>query len=87
MITINKLEKAFNKMIKEEVGPDGYVRIDKVEIYPDGKLIKISGGFGEYNSQGNSDGDWEEKYVLEYTDGKSLEFIKGMFYGEFERCF
>lgn len=75
---IKKVEKAFNKMIQEEIGPDGYVTIDKVEIDPDGQFIKIKGGFGECSE--NRDGDWREDYELEYADGKSLEFLKGMFY-------
>lgn len=83
---IAKIEKVLDKMVKEEIGPDGYVRVDKVEICPDGNLIKISGAWGECNSQ-EADGNWQYEYVLEYADGKSLEFIKGMFYRELEKLF
>ena len=78
MITIKKLEKAFNKMIQKDFLPDGYVYINKVEIYVDGTLIKISGRFGNYGTDLNK--NWTKPFELEYNDGKSIEFIKGMLY-------
>lgn len=78
MITINKLAKAFNKMIQKEFLPDGYVCINKVEIYVDGTLIKISGRFGNYGTE--LEKHWSKPFELEYSDGKSIEFIKGMLY-------
>ena len=79
MITIKKLEKAFNKMIQKEFLPDGYVCIHKVEIHVvDGTFIKISGQFGNYGT--DSDKHWARPFELEYSDGKSIEFIKGMLY-------
>ena len=79
MITINKLEKAFNKMIQKDFLPDGYVYINKVEIHiVDGTFIKISGRFGNDGTDLNK--DWSRPFELEYSDGKSIEFIKGMLY-------
>ena len=78
MITINKLEKAFNKMIQKEFLPDGYVCIHKVEIHVDGQLVKISGRFGNYGTDLSK--HWARPFELEYVDGKSIEFIKGMLY-------
>lgn len=80
MITINKLAKAFNKMIQKEFLPDGYVCIHKVEIYVDGTFIKISGRFGNYGT--DLDKRWSRPFELEYSDGKSVEFIKGMLYAQ-----
>lgn len=80
MITIKKLEKAFNKMIQKEFLPDGYVCIHKVEIHVvDGTFIKISGCFGNYDGT-DLDKHWSKPFELEYSDGKSIEFIKGMLY-------
>lgn len=83
---IKKIEKAFNKMVKEEIGPDGYVAINKIVIFPkpDG-LIDVEGTFGELGSNGKV--NWNEPFKLEYADGKSLEFLKGMFYKELEKVF
>lgn len=79
MITTKKLEKAFNKMIQKEFLPDGYVYIHKVEIHiVDGIFIKISGRFGNYGT--DLDKEWSRPFELEYSDGKSIEFIKGMLY-------
>ena len=81
MITIEKLEKAFNKMIQKEFLPDGYVCIHKVEIHVvDGAFIKISGQFGNYGT--DLDKHWNRPFELEYSDGKSIEFIKGMLYAQ-----
>ena len=80
MITIEKLEKAFNKMIQKEFLPDGYVCIHKVEICVDGTFIKISGRFG--NCGTDLDKHWSRPFELEYSDGKSIEFIKGMLYNQ-----
>ena len=81
MITIKKLEKAFNKMIQKEFLPDGYVCIHKVEIHVvDGTFIKISGRFGNYGT--DLDKQWSRPFELEYSDGKSVEFIKGMLYAK-----
>ena len=80
MITIKKLGKAFNKMIQEDFLPDGYVCIHKVEICVDGAFIKISGRFGNYGT--DLDKHWSRPFELEYSDGKSIEFIKGMLYAQ-----
>ena len=80
MITIKKLEKAFNKMIQKDFLPDGYVYIHKVEICVDGTLIKISGRFGNYGTE--LEKQWSRPFELEYSDGKSIEFIKGMLYAK-----
>lgn len=82
MITIKKLEKAFNKMIQKEFLPDGYVCIHKVEIHVvDGTFIKISGCFGNYDGT-DLDKHWSRPFELEYSDGKSIEFITGMLYAQ-----
>ena len=82
MITIKKLEKAFNKMIQKEFLPDGYVCIHKVEIHVvDGTFIKISGCFGNYDGT-DLNKHWSRPFELEYSDGKSIEFIKGMLYAQ-----
>lgn len=80
MITIKKLEKAFNKMMQKEFLPDGYVCINKVEIIYDGTFIKISGRFGHCGTE--LEKHWSKPFELEYVDGKSIEFIKGMLYAQ-----
>ena len=80
MITIKKLNKAFNKMIQKEFLPDGYVCIHKVEIHVDGAFIKISGRFGNYGTDVYK--HWSKPFELEYSDVKSIEFITGMLYAQ-----
>ena len=87
MLKIEKVRKAFMQMVKEEIGADGYVNINKVEIYPDSKEICISGNYGIAASDGNNDCSWSENYTLTYTDGRPLEFLKGMFYKELQKSF
>jgi hypothetical protein len=87
MLKIKKLEKSLNKIMKKETSADGYVRIDKVVIYPDGNQVEISGGYGEYFADGDQ-ANWQENFRLDYVNGRNLDFIKGMFYQFLcEHCF
>lgn len=85
MLKIKKVEKAFVKVMKEEIGPDGYVNINKVEIYPDENIVEISGNYGE--KCGIQENNWNESFRLSYTNGRPLEFLKGMFYHELSKNF
>lgn len=76
---IKKLEKAFNKMVKEEIDKELCVAITSVNILPEfGKLIILQGDFRSVSSDGKI--SYQSSFKLKYTNGKSLEFIKGMFY-------
>ena len=76
---IKKLEKAFNKMVKEEIDKDLYVKITSVNILPEfDKLIILQGDFRSVSSDGKI--SYQDSFKLKYNSGKSLEFIKGMFY-------
>ena len=83
---IKQVEKAFAKVMKEEIGADGYVSISKVEIYPKENIVEISGTYGE--DFGNKDeSNWSEPFRLSYTNGRPIEFLKGMFYHELSKHF
>ena len=86
MLKIKKVEKSLNKVIKEEVSADGYVNIHKVEIYPSENIVEINGTYGEYFADGDKD-NWSENFRLSYSNGRPLEFIKGMFYQELSKNF
>ena len=76
---IKKLEKAFNKMVKEEIDKDLYVQITNVNICRIfGKLIILQGDFRSVSPEGKV--SYLSSFKLKYSNGKSLEFIKGMFY-------
>lgn len=86
MLKIKKVEKAFTKVMKEEIGADGYVNINKVEIYPNENIVEISGNYGEYCGE-KHEANWHESFRLSYTNGRPLEFLKGMFYHELSKNF
>ena len=80
---IKKLERKLNKLIKEEYGADGYLRIDRVEIdreFGTENLITIKGAYGKEGD--NTDGkiDFQLDYELAYHNGVSAEFVAGMLY-------
>ena len=76
---IKTLEKAFNKMVKEEVDGELSVKITSVNICPIfGKLIILQGDFRSVSPEGKV--SYLSSFKLKYNNGKSLEFIKGMFY-------
>ena len=85
MLKINKVEKAFTKVMKEEIGKDGYATITKVEIYPKENIIEISGSYGETCE--NQTESWGDTFRLSYSNGRPLEFLKGMFYHELSKHF
>lgn len=86
MLKIKKVEKAFAKVMKEEISADGYVSINKVEIYPNENIIEINGTYGEHFADGDKD-NWSENFRLSYSNGRPLEFLKGMFYHELSKNF
>lgn len=86
MLKIKKVEKSLNKVIKEEISADGYVSINKVEIYPNENIVEINGTYGEYFADGDKD-NWSENFRLSYSNGRPLEFLKGMFYQELSKNF
>ena len=72
--------KELNEIMKEEVGKDGYVRIDTITINPkqtDDDIFIVEGHCGEAS---NGKVFWEEYFKLQYKSRASFEFIKGMFY-------
>lgn len=76
---IKELADGLNKVAKEVITSDGYATITSVEILPhsDGTIIVVKGAYGEKDPDGET---WSNQYELEYADGKSVEFVKGMFY-------
>lgn len=76
---IKQLADGLNKVAKVAITPDGYATITGVEIYPsaDGTLIVVKGLYGEKDPDGET---WGNPYELKYADGKSVEFVMGMFY-------
>ena len=76
---IKELADGLNKVAKEVITADGYATITSVEILPhaDGTIIVVKGAYGEKDPDGET---WGNQYELEYADGKSVEFVKGMFY-------
>ena len=79
---IKQLADGLNKVVKKEISADGIVSISKVEIFPstDGTTIRVSGLYGEKEPADGSDDAWYNEYSIEYADGKSVEFVMGMFY-------
>ena len=72
--------KELNEIMKEEVGQDGYVKIDEITIHPQQQqddIFIVEGHFGEAS---NGKIIWEEYFKLQYKSRASFEFIKGMFY-------
>ena len=71
--------KELNEIMKEEVGKDGYVRIDEITIHPKqpDDIFIVEGHCGEAS---NGKIFWEEYFKLQYKSKASFEFIKGMFY-------
>ena len=90
MLKIKELEKGLKKVIVEEIDTDGFVNIIKVEIRPNadgkGNEITIVGNYGQYAGDGNPV-NWTEPFELVYADGRSLEFIRGLFFGAIQRGF
>lgn len=90
MLKIKKLEKGLKKVVMEEIDADGFVNINKIIITPnaDGKSneITIVGNYGQYVADG-SPINWSEPFELTYADGRSLEFIRGLFFGAIQRNF
>ena len=86
MLKIKKVEKSLNKVIKEETSADGYVSINKVEIYPNENIVEINGTYGENIDDGDQD-NWSKNFRLSYSNGRPLEFLKGMFYQELSKNF
>ena len=90
MLRIKKLEKGLKKVVREEIDADGFVNISKVEIRPNadgkGSEITIVGNYGQYVGDGNPV-NWCEPFELTYADGRSLEFIRGLFFGTIQRDF
>lgn len=80
---IKKLERKLNKLIKEEYGADGYLRVDRVEIdreFGTENLITIKGAYGREGDNADGKVDFQLDYELSYPDGKSAEFVAGMLY-------
>ena len=72
------VDEDFRKIVREEVGPDGYLKITKI-LFPDGNNpdFVIEGYCGE------ADGEiiWEEDFELHCDKNKATaEFLQGMFY-------
>lgn len=72
------IEEDFRKIVHEEVGPDGYLKITRI-LFPDGNNTDfvIEGYCGE------NDGEivWEENFELHCEKSKATaEFLQGMFY-------
>ena len=86
MLKIKQVEKSLNKVIKEEISAYGYVSIDKVEIYPNENIVEINGTYGEHFADGDC-ANWNESFRLSYSNGRPLEFLKGMFYHELSKNF
>lgn len=86
MLKIRKVEKSLNQVIKEEISSYGHVSIEKVEIYPNENIIEINGTYGEHFADGDV-ANWSEDFRLSYSNGRPLEFIKGMFYQELSKNF
>lgn len=80
---IKKLERKLNKLIKEEYGADGYLRIDRVEIdreFGTENLITIKGAYGREGDNADGKVDFQLEYELVYHNGVSAEFVAGMLY-------
>ena len=78
-VNIKEIQQSFEKIAKEEIGTDGYVGIDCVYIVPTTYWV-ISGDVGKTKPDGQGKYDWNEPFRLEFKDGQSLDFVKGMFY-------
>lgn len=83
---VKKVEKEFNKLIRKEIGPDGFAQVDKVVIDKRYNTIELYVSFGEATADGN-ESDWVEKVMLEYPDGKNVHFLQGMFYESIRKFF
>ena len=84
---IKKVEKKFNKLIKEEIGPDGFAEIEKVVIDKRYNTIEMYVALGECFADGNESDNWTERVVMEYPDGKNIDFLLGMFYENLRQLF
>lgn len=85
-INQKKLNRVFTKIMKEQFGPDGFAEIDKivVEFLGDTTSICLKGRMGD-GSQDET--GWQEDFTVEYPDGQSLDFIKGVFYAQTENIY
>jgi hypothetical protein len=88
MLSMKKLEKGLIKVVREEIDADGFAAITKVVITPmvDGREITVVGTYGQYAGDGNSN-NWAEPFEITYADGRSLEFVRGLFFGYIQRDF
>lgn len=82
---IRKLERDFEKIVESRYGADGFAVIEQVEIdlmTPDGKpCIVLKGHWGFEDEAGEMHNVYFEIFR---PDGRSWEFIKGIFYRETE---
>ena len=77
-------ERDLTKVAREEYGRDGFACIDSVNIsmVETAHLITINGHFGRDGSE--EEYNFSEAFEISYLDGKSREFIKGIFSKEIE---
>lgn len=81
---LRQTERDLTKVAREELGRDGFVCIDSVNIsiVETARLIDIRGRFGRDGKE--KEYNFSEPFEISYLDGKSREFIKGMFFKEIE---
>jgi len=76
---IKNLQKSLKKVVKKDLGADGYVRLDtiNIDLDADGKYITIKGAYGRM-----VDGKviFQEDFELFYADGMSADNVAGMLY-------
>ena len=77
IVNLKEIQQGFEKIAKEEIGTDGCVGIDCIFITPTTYWV-ISGNVCKIKPDGKN--DWNEDFRLEFKDGQSLDFVKGMFY-------
>ena len=79
IVNIKQIQQKKKKIAKEEIGTDGYVGVDCVYIVPTTYWV-ISGNGGKIKRDGSGKYDWNEDFRLEFKDGQSWDFVKGIFY-------
>ena len=79
IVNIKEIQQSFEKIAKEEIGTDGYVGVDCVYIVPTTYWV-ITGNVGKIKRDGSGKYDWNEDFRLEFKDGQSWDFVKGIFY-------
>lgn len=79
IVNLKEIQQSFEKIVKEEIGTDGYVGIECIYIVPSNYWV-ITGEVGKIKPDGDKKYDWNEDFRLEFKDGQSWDFVKGIFY-------